>query len=100
MSRQKTRQHDRLTPEQQLEDEVRRLADHPCVDSVSDHFAGAYNELGLTIHLTPASSDTDYWALRETLLDALPTPSAGTTIWMLIFNRDGKIVGTAFPGDR
>jgi hypothetical protein len=99
MSRQKSRQHQRLTPEQALEDKVRSLADRPGVLSVDAHFSGAYNELGLTIHLHPASSEADYRALRETLLDALPTPSAGATTWMLIFKRDGKVLDTVFPGD-
>lgn len=100
MSRQKARQHDRLAPEQLLEDEVRHLADRPCVDSVSAHFAGAYNELGLTIHLKPTSPDADYQALRNTLLNALPTPAPGAITWMLIFQRDGSIIDTVFPGDK
>ena len=100
MSRQKTRQHDRLAPEQVLEDEVRRLADHPCVDSVSAHFASAYNELGLTIQLKPTSSDADYQALRNTLLHALPPRTPGAVTWILSFRRKGNIIDTIVSDDK
>lgn len=100
MSRQKTRQHQRLAPEQVLEDKVRSLADRPGVRSVDTHFAGAYNELGLTIHLDPASSEADYHALRNTLLDALPPRAPGAVTWILTFRRNGKIIDTVAPGDK
>jgi len=100
MSRQKSRQHQRLTPEQVLEDKVRSLADSPGVLSVDAHFAGTWNELGLIIHLDPAGSETDYHALRATLLDALPTHAPGAVTWILTFRLNGKIIDTIVSDDK
>ena len=69
---------------------VKSIANRPFVLSISDHFAGYFNELGLTLTLSPDSHDEDVIALQNDLLAYMDTFWAENKPdfdWIVMFSR-------------
>ena len=75
---------------------------YACVKEVQDHYAGYFDELGLTIQLeSGTASDEWHSAATELLLylnKDLPKGNDAFS-WMLFFYQDLTQVGLFFPGD-
>ncbi len=74
----------------------------PGVRSVDDHYAGYFDELGLTVNLEPSCQDEVWEPLAVQLLLYLNrTKPAGNPDfrWVLSFWRDLREIGLFFPGD-
>ncbi|HLX83487.1 MAG TPA: hypothetical protein VKR59_06295 [Terriglobales bacterium] len=63
---------------------------------VSAHFAGYFDELGITVALKTDTSDSQVQRLKDKVLTAL-SQVAMPFQWLVIFQRDGKGAGTLFP---
>jgi hypothetical protein len=101
-SGQKKRQLDRMSLEERVCTEVREVASKPFVLLVEDHFAGYFNELGLTVIVIESASDSDVIILRNELLQHLESRlRKGTSpfSWQVAFQRDGQTIEVLFPGD-
>lgn len=68
MSRRKSRQAARVAPEDQLLAQIREIAAPPLVEAVEEHFAGYFNELGITLRLAEQASDESIVELRNKML--------------------------------
>jgi hypothetical protein len=102
MTSRKQRQSDRISPEVKVLAEVRVLADKPYVRSVDDHFAGYFNELGITINLNESTTDQEIIALRNSLLEYLEKVGKEEKIeftWQVAFWRGLVQVALLFPGN-
>ncbi|MEA9588422.1 hypothetical protein VC279_01210 [Xanthomonas sp. WHRI 10064A] len=72
------------------------------VTSVSDHFAGYFNELGLTLTIAPDAIDQDLVALQNELLvylDAFWEKNTPTFTWMVMFSDETKTMAPLILGD-
>ena len=82
--------------------EVRVLASKPFVLAIEDHFAGYFNELGLTITVRDSALDIEVISLRNKLLELLtsllPTCSSPFT-WQVAFTRNSKTIEVLCPDD-
>ena len=68
-----------------------RYAAGPTVISVEEHFAGYWDELGITITVEPSTSDDQIEELRVRILETMylrPLPF----LWIVAFQRGGKRV--------
>jgi hypothetical protein len=63
---------------------------------VSEHFAGYFDELGITVALKADTSDAQVQKLKDKVFAAL-SQVAMPFQWMVIFQRDGEGAGTLFP---
>jgi len=102
-SKRKQRQWQRLSIEERVCSEVRTIASKPFVSAIEDHFAGYFNELGLTITVVESASDSDVINLRNELLQHLESqlPKGSSQFkWLVFFMRDGKTIELLFPGDK
>ena len=99
MSKRKERQSNRVAPENRLLDDVRAISDKPIVRSVEEHFAGYFNELGITINLTDDAADSDVIELRNALLTYLGGVSLDFT-WQISFWRNLKQIALLFPDSK
>lgn len=101
-SRQKQRRASRISLEDTVISEVRALASKPFVLAIEDHFAGYFNELGLTITVSDSALDVDVIKLRNKLLELLetlvPTGSSPFT-WQVAFTRNSKTIEVLCPDD-
>jgi hypothetical protein len=100
MSQRKDRQRTRLSPVDQVLDDVRVIADWPFVRSVEDHFAGYFNELGITINLTDDASNFDVIQLRNKVLAYLKNASVELELeftWQVSFWRNLQQIVLLFP---
>jgi len=75
---------------------VRRAANHPRVLEVSEHFAGYFDELGITITVRPETSQEEIAGIKDQVAPVLLNARV-TFKWMLMFRRDGKQVAVLFP---
>jgi hypothetical protein len=103
MSDRKQRQWNRLSPDEQVLTEVRAIAGRPFVSSVADHFAGYFDELGITVNLVDGTPDSDVVQLRNELLQYLERASKERRLeftWQVAFWRGATQVALLFPGDR
>ncbi len=66
------------------------------VVSVTDHFAGYFDELGITVTVKPTTSQQEVLSLKDKAASVLLQQSLPFK-WMLMFYRDGKQVGVLFP---
>lgn len=86
----------------EIVDKIRALSDLPFVTSVDEHFAGYFNELGLSLFLSENCTPLEFEQLVNTILaflnEALPKGNDKFS-WMLFFYKDNKQVGLFFPGD-
>ena len=80
----------------QLVARVREAAERSCVLQVSEHFAGYFDELGITILVTPEASDDDIRALNERIAPILLN-SRVPFKWILVFKRGGKQAAVLLP---
>ena len=70
-----------------------RYAAGPTVISVEEHFAGYWDELGITITVEPTMSDDQIGEIRVRILEAMHLRSL-PFIWIVMFHRGGKLVDT------
>jgi hypothetical protein len=78
------------------------MADKPFVEAVENHFAGYFDELGITVKLRAEASDEDVISLQNQLLaffnSTYEVRPPGFT-WLVKFSRGGKSLRSLFPGD-
>ena len=75
---------------------LRSTLSDPLVVGVSDHFAGYFDELGITITVKPDTPDEHVRTLKEKIAPILfqhPQPFK----WMVMFQREGKQIAAFFP---
>lgn len=75
---------------------IRSTLSDPSVVGISDHFAGYFEEVGITITVKPDTPDQHVRTLKEKLAPALlqhPQPFK----WMVMFHRAGKQIAVLFP---
>jgi hypothetical protein len=75
---------------------LRSALSDPCVVGLSDHFAGYFDELGITVSVKPETSDEHVRMLKEKIAPVLfqhPQPFK----WMVMFQRGGKQIAVLFP---
>ena len=103
MSNRRDRQIARMPLDERLISEVGTIASRPFVQAVEDHFAGYFNELGLTVVFAADAPDSDVITLQNDLLMHLnhfwETHKPDFT-WMLMFRRGTEDMRTMFPGDK
>jgi hypothetical protein len=82
--------------------DVKAIANRPFVVSVSDHYAGYWDELGLTLTLAPDSRDEDVIALQNELLVYLNRfwiENKPDFDWMVMFSRGTDKMVPLVAGD-
>jgi len=102
VSRRKSRQAARVAPEDQLLAQIREIASPPLVEAIEEHFAGYFNELGITIRLAEQASDESVVELRNRLLNGIEAVVARLNIdftWQVSMYRAQEQVVLIFPGD-
>jgi hypothetical protein len=75
---------------------VREVANQPFVLTVSDHFAGYFDELGITIAVKPDTSAAQIVNLKDRISPVLASAQLPCK-WMVMFTRGAKSVGELFP---
>ena len=75
---------------------VRAAISDSCVISVTDHVAGYFDELGITITVKPETPDDQVRMVKEKITPAL-FGSRQQVKWVVIFQRGGKQIGVLFP---
>jgi hypothetical protein len=66
------------------------------VVQISEHFAGYFDELGITITLKRDTSDAEVRELKDRILAALSRASPPFA-WTVLFQRDDEGAGVLFP---
>lgn len=102
MSRRKSRQASRVAPEDQLLAELKEIAVPPLVEAIEEHFAGYFNELGITLQLAEQASNESIVELRNKTLAYMEAAAARLKIdftWQVSMYRAQKQVVLIFPGD-
>lgn len=80
--------------------EVCAIADKPFVETVENHFAGHFNELGITVRLRPEATDVEVIALQNELLAYLTNEVKSPSFtWLVGFSRGDRSLRSLFPGD-
>lgn len=67
-----------------------------CVQQISEHFAGYFDEIGITVSVKDDTTDDSLRDLKNkmsTALARIDTPFG----WMVAFQREGKSAGVLFP---
>lgn len=77
-------------------EDVRNALASDAVLSVTDHFAGYFDELGITVLVRSTTSKQELLSLKDKAASLLLGRSLPFE-WMLIFERDGRQVGILFP---
>jgi len=80
---------------------VRHLASRPWVQSVTDHFASYFDELGLSITVAENASDSDIISLRNEIavfLESSVPQTEDSFKWIVSFGRAGQTVDVISPG--
>jgi hypothetical protein len=75
---------------------VRRIATGSLVLKVSEHFAGYFDELGITISLDGSASVDEIRDLKNRVAPELIQMKMPFQ-WMVLFEKDGKSAGVLFP---
>ena len=75
---------------------IRAALSDPNVVDVSDHFAGYFDELGITIMVTPETPDDQVRSLKERI-EPLLFQNRQPFQWIVMFHRGGKQIGVLFP---
>ena len=102
MSRRTSRHEDGLPPEARLVARVQEVAVPPLVESIEEHFAGYFNELGITLRLSARATDEDIIALRNNVLACLEKATSELAInfkWLVSMYRGQDQVALIFPGN-
>jgi hypothetical protein len=77
---------------------LRQAAKAPLVISVTEHFAGYFDELGITIEVHSTASDEQISALRRQVY-AIMSQTNIPFKWIVMFRQGKKSVGELFPND-
>jgi hypothetical protein len=77
---------------------VREAVAHSGVVEVSDHFAGYFDELGITITVNPRTSTKDIQSLKDKVVERLSLHRFPFK-WMVMFTRAGKQVEILIPDE-
>jgi hypothetical protein len=77
---------------------LREAAQAPLVLSVTDHFAGYFDELGITIEVHPAASEEQIVGLRRQIY-AVMSRTKVPFKWIVMFRQGKKSVGELVPND-
>jgi hypothetical protein len=83
---------------QPLMAKLREAAKGSLVISVTDHFAGYYDELGITINVHGDAPEDQIAALRRQVY-AVMTQANVPFKWMVMFRQGRKSVGELVPND-
>jgi hypothetical protein len=75
---------------------IRAALRDPSVLDVSDHFAGYFDELGITITVKPETPDDQVRSLKEQIAPVL-FQSNQPFQWIVMFHRGGRQIGVLFP---
>lgn len=75
---------------------IRSSATADCVQEVSEHFAGYFDELGITVSVKPDTLDEEIREVKNTIASVLSRFEIPFR-WMVLFQRDGKSAGVLFP---
>ncbi len=73
---------------------VRETATDAYVAEISEHFAGYYDELGITITVLPGTANRDIEALSQRVSNTLRNHRVGFG-WILMIERAGRQVSVA-----
>lgn len=91
-----------MSAEARLIVDVCAMGERPFVESVENHFAGHFNEIGITVRLKPEATDEEVIGLQNEFLQYFSTTEEerppGFT-WMVSFSRGGRKLRSLFPGD-
>lgn len=71
---------------------------NPFVLEVADHFAGYFDELGITITVKPETSDEQVRELKQKIAPLLSHDLPFK--WLVLFQRQGKQIAVLFPDGR
>lgn len=74
---------------------VRTALSDPLVLEVADHFAGYFDELGITITVKPETSDEQVRELKQRITPLLSQQQPFK--WLVMFRRQGKQIAVLFP---
>lgn len=77
---------------------VREAAQGPLVLSVTEHFAGYFDELGITIELHTDASKDQIAALRRVVYAAMSQTKVPFK-WIVMFRQEKQSVGELVPND-
>lgn len=77
---------------------LRQAAKAPLVLFVTDHFAGYFDELGITIEVHPTASHGQISELRRQIY-AIMSQTNIPFKWIVMFRQGKKSVGELFPDD-
>jgi len=77
---------------------VREVAKAPLVVSVTDHFAGYWSELGITIECHPEASWEQIAGLRQQIY-AIMNQTNVPFKWIVMFRQGRRPVGELVPND-
>ena len=75
---------------------VREALNRPSVLAVKDHFAGYFNELGITVELESNTPDAEVALLKDRVAPVMKAAQLPFE-WMVSFRRTGKSAGIYFP---
>jgi hypothetical protein len=92
----------RLAPEDLLLAEVKEIALPPLVEAIEEHFAGYFNEFGITLRLSEQAPDEIIVELRNKVLTRMEAASEQLKIdftWQVSMYRGQTQVVLLFPGD-
>jgi len=86
----------------QVSEDLTRMLTTPKIHGLDLHFAGYFNELGITVHVAKDLTDDEMTALATLALNylnsILPKKNAKFD-WQLAFRRSDVLAGLFFPGD-
>ena len=102
MSHRKLRRLERVPPMDQLMADVKAIGVRPLVESVEEHFAGYFNELGITLRLNEQASEHDVVVLRNSILQLIERKSSELQVnftWQVSMYRGAEQIALIFPGD-
>jgi hypothetical protein len=74
---------------------LRSALSDPLVLEVTDHFAGYFDELGITITVKPETSDEQVRELKQKIAPVLSRQQPFQ--WLVMFRRQGKQIAVLFP---
>ncbi len=75
---------------------VRETARHPEVMEIREHFAGYWDELGITVVVSPHMQDEAITTIKERIADTLAQHRLPFK-WIVMFERNGKMVNVLVP---
>jgi len=86
----------------QVVSKAKSLCNRSFVEDVQDHYAGYWDELGLSVELRDNATDLETLTLRNDLLrmlDGILPKGNPKFCWQAAFRRCGDTIEVLFPGD-